>query len=163
MWSPLMSTDLPPEAFTKETLQAAFDWLQTQPEAVRGTVHTPEYLVSLFRKSQRLNDKDHPVSSKKFITDLKTLATSLDQFSDNEATNLNTAPVVKKEPIATAIETPQLVQQKAKATLEMTMDPYDDVTQARVSQVKERFNLSSDQEALRLLVSLGYEKFSQFS
>ena len=75
-----MKTDLPPEAFTKETLQKAFNWLQEQPETLRASVHTPERLVSLFQKSQRFNDNDAPVSSKKFIDDLKNLATSLDQF-----------------------------------------------------------------------------------
>jgi len=162
-----MSTDLPPEAYTKETLQAAFDWLQTQPDVVRSSVHTPEHLVSLFQKSQRLNDTDHPVSSKKFVTDLKSLASSLDQFSGNPTTYV-AQPVNIEPPQQTTTQTVK------KASFEVTTNTqaptpspspalvFDPLTQSRIQQVKERFNLSSEQEAMRVLVSLGYEKFSQF-
>jgi hypothetical protein len=151
-----MSTDLPPEAYTRETLQAAFDWLQTQPEVLRASVHTPERLVSLYQKSQRLNDLDHPVSSKKFVTDLKNLASSLDQFSDISSP---TTPAPENK-----------IKDKIQENLPPVPDPvssaatmtFDDKTQTYLSRVRERFNLSSDNEALRLLVSLGYEKFSQF-
>ena len=59
-----MQTNLPPEAFTKESLQEAFQWLQSQPESIRGLVDTPESLISIYRKSQRQTN-DAPVSSKK--------------------------------------------------------------------------------------------------
>lgn len=198
-----MSTDLPPEAYTKETLQAAFDWLQTQPEAVRASVHTPERLVSLFQRSQRLNDQDHPVSSKKFITDLKNLASSLDQFSGKP----NRLQVPNDKPVMPSFQSPTVessmpsfqvnpppapsasrpepsptpepqvqgssqttTETVKKASFEVTTKTQhqsqsglvlDEETRQRVNKVRQRFNLSSEQEALRLLVSLGYEKFTQ--
>lgn len=195
---PPMNNDLPPEAFTKETLQEAFNWLQEQPEPLRSSIQTPERLVSLFRKSQRLHDADAPVSSKKFVDDLKTLANSLDQF--NQPTiNLNpqpapppavVPPTVERfehqappaQPQVTMAQPPpqpqpqqatftQSVKQTQKAKIEFTTETQnitaqgieiDDVTIERVKKVRERFNLGSDNEALRLLVSIGFEKFNQF-
>jgi hypothetical protein len=206
-----MSMDLPPEAFTKETLQAAFNWLQDQPEPVKASVHTPERLVSLYRKAQRTSDLDAPVSSKRFIDELKSLRNSLDQFSNNDFpthspqdSSLNfeaktssppPPPPLKSEPLErpqetkasptnssaslseyelysgathkTATETEtrkatiELTHQKQRTTHEVTdLDP---LSQSRVKQVRDRFNLSSDGEALRILVSLGFEKFSEFN
>ncbi len=203
----LMSTDLPPEAYTRETLQEAFDGLQSQPDVVRNSVHTPDRLVSLFRKSQRLSDHDHPVSSKKFISDLKNLASSLDQFDGRPRSfempqipqaqpsphtnpqdfqqSLNqmreqqplapampkASQVVEPEPpspsqFATSQRTTETVR---RASFELTTKEtvtdgikIDELTKQRVQSVRERFNLSSEEEALRLLVSIGYEKFSNF-
>ncbi len=188
-----MSADLPPEAYTRETLQSAFDWLQTQPDVVRTNVHTPERLVSLYRRAQRLSDDDHPVSSKKFVTDLKSLASSLDQFSGQpqalqppppppqakaqETSQQYTAPTapppppqahttqsdnsseetttetVKKASFEVTTNTRQTTTKKAVAL--------DATTEARIQDVQKRFNLSSREESLRLLVALGYEKFTQ--
>ena len=161
-----MTTDLPPEAYTKETLQAAFDWLQTQPEGVRGGIHTPEHLVSLYRKAQRLNDLDHPVSSKKFVTDLKTLASSLDQFRDG--------PQILETPAKPVTHQTTTVKSTQKASFEVTSNTesttttvptapaLDALTNQRISEVQKRFNLSHPNEAIRLLISLGYEKFTEF-
>lgn len=195
--SNLMSTDLPPEAFTKETLQEAFNWLQDQPEPVRATVHTPERLVSLFRKSQRLNDQDAPVSSKKFIDDLKNLATSLDQFNSGTLPT-QVQPQAQPQTPQPQVPQPEIPQESApevtrytpsipttpfnnqqtitetqtqKASFEVTTQKHqsvavqsdlDPISLDRVQKVRSRFNLSSDNEALRLLISLGFEKFSDF-
>lgn len=200
----LMSTDLPPEAYTKDTLQAAFDWLQSQPEVVRNTVHTPDRLVSLFRKSQRMNDHSGSVGSKQFLSDLKKLSTSLDQFESplsppNPETIVSApeppAPVavmsaptpvvtpmspmetsamqpLPQEPIPQHIGTEQKTTETTqKASFELTTQTretvstqleMDELTLERVELVRKRFNLSSTKEALRLLVSIGYEKFSNF-
>ncbi len=176
----LMSTDLPPEAYTRETLQAAFDWLQSQPDLVRTSVHTPERLVALYQKSQRLNDNDRPVSSKKFITDLKNLATSLDEFSGPSSSPMPsrqfsspvTASVLESEPEPKPAQSSKKTTQTVKkASFEVTTNTttsdddvlaLDKITQERIQKVQRRFNLGSEAEATRLLISLGYEKFSTF-
>jgi hypothetical protein len=183
-----MSADLPPEAYTKDTLQAAFDWLQTQPDVVRASIHTPERLVSLYRRAQRLSDNDHPVSSKKFVTELKSLASSLDQFSGHpqslQATPPTSAanteptqeppkspPVAEQEPappsqapspsrmpasVPRLNSTPQTPPVTASSPVML-----DALSEARIQEVQKRFNLSSHAECLRLLISLGYEKFTE--
>ncbi|MCJ8275324.1 MAG: hypothetical protein HRT44_00980 [Bdellovibrionales bacterium] len=185
-----MRADLPPEAFTKETLQEAFQWLQGQPAPVRATVDTPERLVSLFRKSQRLDqNSDTPVSSNKFIDDLKHLATSLDEFSSPSQKSVVTqTPAVKPKPV-----TPPPIPPEVETFVEPKIEPkqvisststvssvvknttttstvsatsslsLDKLSQERVAEVQKRFNLSSENEALRLLITLGFEKFSQFN
>ena len=151
-----MRTDLPPEAFTKETLQEAFQWLQQQPEAVKATIHTPERLVSLYRKSQRLDqNNDAPVSSKKFNDELKSLASSLDEFSSQPVKKASVTFEQTSSKKA-SFSTPILPPTPKEAVL-------DAISQERVAQVQKRFNLSSEQEAVRLLISLGFEKFSQFN
>lgn len=188
-----MNQDLPPQAYTRETLQEAFNWLQEQPEPVRATVHTPERLVSLYQKAQRMNEFEAPVSSKKFIDDLKTLANSLDQFEGNynagkemtfqaAARPMETPPPQPQTPpstgptihftnpvssvSATFIESTtetkkSVVTTEVKATNPLLQE-IDATSLERVREVKKRFNLGSEAEALRLLISLGFEKFSQF-
>lgn len=152
-----MRTDLPPEAFTKETLQEAFQWLQQQSETVKATIHTPERLVSLYRKSQRLDqNNDAPVSSKKFIDELKSLASSLDEFSSQPTKKTSVSFEQTSSKKATFV-TPSL------PPIPKESPALDSVTLERVAQVQKRFNLSSENEAIRLLISLGFEKFSQFN
>lgn len=196
-----MSADLPPEAFTKQTLQEAFNWLQEQPEAVKASVHTPERLVSLFRKSQRSPHHEAPVSSKKFLEDLKTLSGHLNQFNgatkpmpqatsfkepslsmpfadlpsppdDKEIETYTQEPTrTPARPPAGSTQTTETETETRQASLQFTHQrqkttqvttELDELSRQRVQEVKDRFNLTSDREALRLLISLGFEKFNQF-
>jgi hypothetical protein len=195
-----MSTDLPPEAYTREILQEAFNWLQEQPEPLRSSVQTPERLVSLYRKSQRLNDHDAPVSSKKFISDLKNLASSLDEFNGSgsqRASQNNQA--TEPQPPPPPRSTEAVAQATRKATLDdsspmdsvvkyqskgpsskplfqfentkfqfnepepktLSLESLDSKSQEFVEKTCSRLNLSSTEEALRVLIKLGYEKLSR--
>lgn len=151
---------LPPEAFTKETLQEAFQWLQNQPESVRELVHTPESLISIYRKAQR-QDNDAPVSSKNFMAELKTLAKGLEAFSDEKPQKQPqfAPPQAPKSP-APQVETPQ-ASKKAPQPSTPALD-FDSKSLQAINEVRRRFNLSSDLEAARLLIALGYEKFNSF-
>jgi hypothetical protein len=75
---------LPPQAYTREILTSAFNWLQTQPESARKLATTPDALVGLFMRAQRFGnsspEQDAPVSSQNFMSDLKSLAEGLKQF-----------------------------------------------------------------------------------
>ena len=75
---------LPPQAYTREILTSAFNWLQTQPESARKLATTPDALVGLFMRAQRFGnsspEQDAPVSSQNFMSDLKNLAEGLKQF-----------------------------------------------------------------------------------
>ena len=46
---------LPPQAYTKETVSAAYSWLQEQPLEVRQQAQTTDQLVSLYRRAQRVS------------------------------------------------------------------------------------------------------------
>lgn len=75
---------LPPQAYTREILTAAFNWLQGQPESVRKIATTPDALVSLYMRARRFGDSsvdsDSVDTSQNFISELKNLAEGLKQF-----------------------------------------------------------------------------------
>ena len=196
-----MNLDLPPEAFTRKTLQEAFSWLQEQPKEVRETIHTPERLVSFYQKSQRLKGREEFLRSEKFIHNLKKLAghespktplPSEEKSSDqkpkihSEIKSIGQILVQKENQTLikqnwdpdllnkTSVKTEdrndfnnQNLGEKSKFTEKSTDRGGEEVkldflSQKRVDEVKKRFNLSSRSEALRILISLGFEKISQF-
>lgn len=149
---------LPPQAYTKETLLKAYNWLQSQSDQVKELATTPDQLVSLFLKSSRLGQDslqrfanntteqtDRP-SLQSFKSELKSLAGMMG--------DLEKPPVVQTPPTAyvtTPIQQPQVSQST-------TAFQYDEMTQNLIREVKNELNLSSDIEALRLLVKIGYQK-----
>lgn len=66
---------LPPQAYTKETLLKAYNWLQSQSDQVREMATTPDQLVSLFLKASRHGQEtlERP-SLQNFKSELKNLA-----------------------------------------------------------------------------------------
>ena len=142
-----MTLDLPPEAFTKKTLQEACSWLEDQPEELRNMIHTKERLVGLYQKSKRLKEWSDFTSSEKFIHDLKNLIQS--ENSDNDKLSRKSINLEK--------DSKKLVKEDSENQVEL-----DTLSRKRVDEVKKRFNLTSNSEALRLLISLGFEKFMQF-
>jgi len=94
-----------PQAYTKETLAKAFDWLQHQPAGVKQVATSPDVLVGLFLKAQRQGighiDADAPVSSRKFIDDLKNLKKDFAVFEEPKRSAAipvsNAAPVTLVE------------------------------------------------------------------
>ncbi|UOF00895.1 hypothetical protein [Bdellovibrio reynosensis] len=66
---------LPPQAYTKDTLLKAYQWLMSQNSSIKEMATTPDILVSLFLKATR--DGDHALerpSIKNFKNELKSLA-----------------------------------------------------------------------------------------
>jgi hypothetical protein len=92
---------LPPQAYTRETLTAAFNWLQTQPESIRKAATTPDTLVSLYTRAKRFAasslESDAPVSSQAFMSDLKNLAEGLKQFDEPKASMREPAKETHRE------------------------------------------------------------------
>lgn len=82
-----------PQAYTREVLTTAFNWLQSQPDSVRRQATTPDSLVALYMRAQRHGTSnlttslqtEAPVSSQNFMSDLKNLAEGLKQFEDPQA------------------------------------------------------------------------------
>lgn len=77
---------LPPQAYTREILAVAFNWLQSQPDSIRKLAQTPDALVGLYLRAQRYGstspEADAPVTSQNFVNDLKNLAEGLKQFDE---------------------------------------------------------------------------------
>lgn len=203
---------LPPQAYTKETLLKAYQWLMGQNSSLKEIATTPDILVSLYLKATR--DGDHSLerpSIQNFKNELRSLAGMMGEL-DRPAVNPQVAhqqpqvhhqapqqTVHHQAPAQPAqmglqmhVEAPPQPQFHAQAQVPThvpaTMTPtaapqgtthqvsytektltattqtadmmgiLDCSTRAMIQEVKEQFNLSSEQEAIRMLVKIGYSR-----
>jgi hypothetical protein len=150
---------LPPQAYTKDTLQRAYSWLLTQPVSVKELAHDQNILVSLYLKAQREGDAALETPSiQNFKQELKSLANMMGDFQSPQQISQTT-----KVAIPPAM-TQQVSQPAPRATItqaatENLTSGFDHNTLAAIAQLREAFNLSSDQEAIRALVALGIKQF----
>ena len=168
-----------PQAYTKETLSKAFDWLQYQPDSVKQVATSPDVLVSLFLKAQRQGidniDIDAPVSSKKFLTDLKNLKKDFAPFEESltgaSQNNSLQNPVAQQYTQQMSQQVSQQVSQTVTVTETKAanvpfqvsyMQSLDQGSLQAVLDVQTRFNLSTPQEALRMLISVGSKQVRQW-
>ena len=137
---------LPPQAYTKETLQKAYTWLLTQSPSIKDMASTQDMLISLYLKAQRNGDASLEAPSiQNFKQELKSLAGLMGDLQTP----------VKQQPQAAASVN---VQTMPSASLMSQLDPHS--LQA-LADVKQTLNLSSEVEALRALISLGYKQFKK--
>ncbi|WP_413585373.1 hypothetical protein [Bdellovibrio sp. HCB274] len=199
---------LPPQAYTKETLLKAYQWLMSQNSNIKEIATTPDMLVSLYLKATRDGESalERP-SIKNFKSELKSLAGlmgELDRPQQQQHHHSNSGAGATYHPPVQQVLQPQAAQvmpqpvqpvaqtvvhaQQAPApavlpavttqtlppqthqvsytekTLTATtqsshvMDVFDCGTKLMIQEVKEEFNLSSDLEALRMLIKIGYVK-----
>ncbi len=218
---------LPPQAYTKETLIQAYNWLRTQPTHIQELAKSPDALVSLYTKSQihgesylnrtnlqgfkselknlanLMGDLDHstddppgaitksPTSSNKTLnstaspTAAVNMASSLNPHNGAHSsspsvashsssphspqgtnslnnsgiggprnTNSSLPPMITEStyPLFNALIANQTQEMQDLRTL------LDARSWGMLQEVKNHLNLSSETEALRLLISLGYQK-----
>lgn len=186
-----MRGTLPPQAYTREVLAHAFNWLQGQNDAVKTLAQTPDTLVSLYLQAKRKGDLtfDESIPSESFRSQLKTLATDLQQFvpakpAETETVgNLtfdNARPSASFQTPTSAYNPPLPLQPtNYQAPVQQPVHPtsnqqtymqqphrspsthqsqFDSRTLEILQKVRHHFNLSSDAEALRMLVTLGFER-----
>ena len=162
---------LPPQAYTRETLMQAFDWIKTQPRQVQDLASSTDALVSIYMQARRRagnHGVTHPVSSQSFKQDLKNLAEGLRQFEDDGAaaaadaaqtTYVAPAGAPAMHASAQMAPPPPHYSQSSQAQPQHTAVTHLDGKSLEVVRlVQSRFNLSSENEALRMLISLGFEK-----
>lgn len=182
-----IGTNLPPQAYTRETLTTAFAWLQTQPESVRKSATTPESLVSLYTRNQRFGPElknvstapisplagdddlmelsltEAPISAQNFKTDLKTLAEGLKQFDDPRGSRATTHQVNHHVPQSSSQhvghQAQQPVQQPVQQQLRAPPASFSlhPTAQRMVEEVKTQFMLSNDTEAINMMVAIAYK------
>jgi hypothetical protein len=161
---------LPPQAYTKETLGKAFAWLQTQNENIKEMATSPDILVSLYLKA-KLNGEsalERP-SIQNFKNELRSLAGMIGEFEPQEAIQAATmqatlepqkkqtveAPASSPAP-ARPIPPPPIPKTEHKPEWEL-----DARSKAMIHEVKNELNLSSEQEAVRVMLSLGYKSIKK--
>jgi hypothetical protein len=207
---------LPPQAYTKETLLKAYQWLMGQNSSLKEIATTPDILVSLYLKATR--DGEHSLerpSIQNFKNELRSLAGLMGELDRPAVTpqvmhqqqqvhhqappqtmhyqapaQPMEAPVhmmppqaahviqqpqyhaqaqvhthIQSKPASTAAPqgTTHQVSYTEKTLTATTQTPdmleiLDCGTRAMIQEVKDEFNLSSELEALRMLVKIGYSR-----
>ncbi|MNJ99904.1 hypothetical protein D3C87_176850 [compost metagenome] len=176
---------LPPQAYTKDTLLKAYQWLTCQSASIKEMATSPDILVSLYLKATRDGDSalDRP-SIQNFKNELKSLAGMMGELDRPQqtvhATVMNQAP--QQQQVFTSAQpmpnmappppppshTQQTIvyvntpNQQAPApengTTPSLLDTLDCASRAMIQEVKAEFNLSCEKEALRMLIKMGYTR-----
>jgi hypothetical protein len=187
-----MSFDkMPPQAYTKETLQEAFEWWSEQSEDLRNQIQDKDDLVGYYLRSNRSRKVAPPKegftrsAKESFSSELKGLAKDLDGFEGYQGgspPSRTGAPKHSKpvfEPASqmqfpdlskTLVPTPEEVKipkpetvpvPKKTSEASLVQNQFfklDAKSKAVVARVKDRLNLSSEEEALRVLIAMGESK-----
>ena len=172
---------LPPQAYTKDQLAEAYAWLMEQPENLKGYATDADTLISLYQKSKRDN-AGFEASVENFKSELKSLAGMVDSFDSDQAKLQQeqqaqvSEPEAKRvvyaspkaahaQPSAPAQSTqPQAPQQQQAVTTQAakpagtSIQGLDAKSQALLIETKNLLNLSSEEEALRVVIKMGFEK-----
>lgn len=138
---------LPPQAYTKETLQKAYTWLLSQNASIKDMASTQDMLVSLYLKAQRNGEASLETPSiQNFKQELKSLASMMGDLQTPAATVATPSYQNSSSPIGS--NAPMAAQ-------------LDSLSLQALSEVKNTLNLSSETEALRALIALGYKQFKK--
>lgn len=183
---------LPPQAYTKETLQKAYSWLLNQSPSVKDLATTQDMLVSLYLKAQRSGEAslDTP-SIQNFKQELKNLASMMGDlhtpqaqaqapvqvqtptYSQNQ--NHNPQPTQSRHNSGTGLsELTQTIKEAAAhpasirqsdngSTANNNLGQLDLQSLQILTEVRQFLNLSSDIEALRALITLGYKQIKKIN
>lgn len=180
----LTMNPLPPQAYTRDTLLKALRWVISQPEHIKEMANTEDLVVSLYLKAQRQGEEalERP-SIQNFKNELKSLAGMMGELegqklsqAQNTATNnshfQNSSPNMNQQAnhqtAPTPVAPPPSAQSihashyQTQAPRELDLKSVLDLKSwSMIQEVKNAFNLSSETEVLRLLISLGYHKSKQ--
>ena len=174
---------LPPQAYTKETLVKAYQWLQNQSDSIKEMATQPDILVSLFLKAKLQGDSalERP-SIVNFKNELRNLAGMMGEFEIVEpSVGSGSAPSAQPSPAPkshsmphasfssqsfaaassrplTPPMAPQAPAPVASLATRNTLGDLDARSLALIQEVKNQLNLGSELEALRVLISIGHCK-----
>lgn len=147
---------LPPQAYTKETLVQAYAWLQNQSENIKEIATNPDILVSLYLKAKLQGESvlERP-SIQNFKSELKSLAGLMGEFEVMDSEKPGTVRVRAGQNGKAQIST---AQESIKTQTSVETQNLDLQSLTMIQEVKTKLNLSTEQEALRLLLSVGYNQ-----
>lgn len=83
-----ITTNIPPQAYTRDTLVKAIEWMNQQPASLRERAGSADLIVSYYLQARRrmtAAQMEAPVSGESFKADLKHLAEDLKQFEEPSA------------------------------------------------------------------------------
>lgn len=162
---------LPPQAFTKDTLQKAYQWLLQQNASIKDLATSQDVLVSLYLKAQRDGHSSLETPTiQNFKQELKSLVNLMGDLQGSQAAPAASTPAGSgpatsisnglgatfNSPISQTPHTSQLSGPLTSSTqnLGLHLDPQSLST---IAEIRANLNLGSDTEALRALISIGYK------
>lgn len=158
---------LPPQAYTKDTLAKAFAWLQAQNDSIKELASSPDILVSLYLKTKMQGEAslERP-SIQNFKNELKSLAGMMGEFEVTETNPPTTAQQQMQLHNQQQIQQRQMPQSQhaqpaplhpqTQSQAQAALLALDAKSLTMIQEVKVSLNLSSDAEALRALIAVGF-------
>ena len=166
-----IGSTLPPQAYTREILAVAFNWLQTQPESIRKLATSPDALVGLYMRAQRFGQSE-AISTQTFVSDLKNLAEGLKQFDDDadgfsapvpDAHTMQPPPNFSSTYARQEFEEPRPERAPPNASagevapLDARAVRLNEASLEMAREIRRAMNLSSDAEAANMMMSVAYK------
>lgn len=158
---------LPPQAFTKDTLQKAYQWLLQQNASIKDLATSQDVLVSLYLKAQRDGHSSLETPTiQNFKQELKSLVNLMGDLQGSQNTPHTSSPSATMAgsiappssglgaTISSAVSQPSAATSSSTQTLGLHLDPQ---SLAAIAEIRANLNLGSDTEALRSLISIGYK------
>lgn len=160
---------LPPQAYTKDTLIKAYEWLQAQGDSIKQIATSPDVLVSLYMKAQMQGEEAlHRPSIKNFKSDLKNLASMMGEWEAEQEVPMTRVSSPRdagpsmgamhssgpSTSVVQATHTETRVSNSVSITTEVPVLNED--LRDKVREIQEQYHLSNETEALKLLISIGY-------
>ncbi len=163
---------LPPQAYTKETLQKAYTWLLTQGPAIKEIASSQDMLISLYLKAQRNGEASLETPSiQNFKQELKSLAGIMGDLQVPSGASASSIFPPSSQVTAGSQSSLQQIPHYSSTTatkasavalsVSSTLANLDLVSLQAISEVKQVLNLSSDMEALRALIALGHKQIKK--
>lgn len=163
-----------PQAYTRETLVKAIEWLGTQPSAVRERASSADLIVSFYlaalRKASTTGESTNPRQN--FKADLKEMAEDLQKLNEPSAppptanrspsqAGTEAAPTIKTPVSTPPARFPSPVRAPEHRTAQELQWTVDERSLELAKEVQERLNLGHEGEAIRLMIQLGCERIRQ--
>ncbi len=150
---------LPPQAYTKDILQRAYTWLLTQNSSIKEMASTQDMLVSLYLKAQRSGDASLEAPSiQNFKQELKSLANLMGDLQTPLQTQI---PQQSQQSSTFSVASSNPQTPTTTIITNSVLDQLDPSSLKALEDVKVTLNLSSEVEALRALLALGYKQFKK--
>ena len=154
-----MNPTPPPQAYTADIIARAYEWVKSQPQHIQEMAKSSDALVALYMKSRKATG-----SSGAFASDLKNLSEKIRKFDDfseiEKRVEFRVESALRESPPSPGLGP---APADAKPTEQRGLDSRltDARTQEALLQVQQALNLSSPEEALRVLVQLGLRQIRQ--
>jgi hypothetical protein len=155
-----MTQNMPPQAYTRDTLVKAIEWVSSQPPSIREKASSADLIVSLYLSARRRSSSEEvTVRQEIFKTELKSM---VEEFKSHDEPLSPPSPGPQAPTLAAAPKPPTRFPSPVRSPEHLPVQAFnwgvDERSLALARDLQERLNLGHESEALRLLIQLGAER-----